>query len=131
MINKTKMRIPKKYHIAINEIMHDSTGYWIWLNDGYKSSDTMTHTIHEDNQRNALKALQTIIKVEEEETADTKADTNFKYIWSDSLEQLVVSEFYYNGKQYKWNDIDVVYYWIQSDDTFLMEVPLNATANKR
>ena len=64
MINKTKMRIPKKYHLAIDEIMHDSTGYWIWLNEDYISTETGTHTIHEYNQKDVLMQLKTIKLVE-------------------------------------------------------------------
>ena len=64
MINKTKMRIPQKYHVAIDEIMKDSTGYWIWLNEDYISTETGTHTIHEYNQKDALAQLKTIKLVE-------------------------------------------------------------------
>ena len=63
MINKTKMRIPKKYHVAIDEIMHDSTGYWIWLNEDYISTETGTHTIHEYRQKDVLLQLTTIKKI--------------------------------------------------------------------
>lgn len=67
MKNQTSIKIPKKYQVAIDEIIKDADGdYWVYLNDGYKSSDTMTYTIHEYTQKDVLKALQTIIKVEEE-----------------------------------------------------------------
>ena len=66
MKNQTSIKVPKKYHVAIDEIIKDVEGYWVYLNDGYKSSDTMTYTIHEYTQKDVLKALQTIIKVEDE-----------------------------------------------------------------
>lgn len=66
MKNQTSIKVPKKYQGAIDEIIKDVEGYWVYLNDGYKSSDTMTYTIHEYTQKDVLKSLQTIIKVEGE-----------------------------------------------------------------
>ena len=64
MENKTNLKVPKKYQIAIEEVQKDCTGYWIWLKEDYISSETGCHTIHEYTQKDALKALQTIVKVE-------------------------------------------------------------------
>ncbi len=55
-------------------------------------------------------------------------DNNFKYVWSISLNQMVVSQFYYKGHLYKWHDMDCIY-WHEVDDTrFFYEVPTNASS---
>ena len=65
MINRTNLRISeKKYGKIIDEIMHDSTGYWIWLNENYYSTETGCQTIHEYTQKDALAQLKTIKPIE-------------------------------------------------------------------
>ena len=125
MINKTKMIIPKKYHIAIDEVMHDSTGYWIWLNENYYSTETGCQTIREDTQKELLAQLKTIKPIENKEIE--KVD--FKYIYCDAINDMVIKEFYYKGDLYTFSLFDLVYY---SDDECKMfyEVPTNATPNK-
>lgn len=57
MINETKMRIPKKYQPMIKEIHRESDGVWVTLNDGFKSTNTDSHTIHETNQADAMEQI--------------------------------------------------------------------------
>lgn len=46
-----------------------------------------------------------------------------KHIYSNSLNCMVVKEFIYKGKHYTWNDTDCLYYWNESDETWLEEIP--------
>lgn len=129
MINKTKMRIPKKYHLAIDEIMKDSTGYWIWLNEDYISTETGTHTIHEYTQKDALAQLKTIKPIETKTESKEVGKVEFKYIYCDAINDMVIKEFYHKGDLYTFSLFDLVYY---SNDEHKMfyDVPNNAKPNK-
>lgn len=48
------------------------------------------------------------------------------YIYSDSLDEMVLKSFIYKGKRYIWNDLDCVYYNADSDEDWFMEVPETA-----
>lgn len=48
------------------------------------------------------------------------------YIYSDSLEQMVIRSFYYKNKHYTWNDLDCVYYSDESEEDYFFEIPDNA-----
>lgn len=50
----------------------------------------------------------------------------FKYIYSDSLNEMVVREFTYKNKKYEWDDLDLVYYNVDSDEDYFQEVPKGA-----
>ena len=50
----------------------------------------------------------------------------FKMMYSNSLDEIVIKEFIYRGKKYIWNDADCVYYWKESDENWFMEVPTDA-----
>lgn len=78
MINNTKLRIPKKYEHMIDEVNHDSTGYWVNLAEGYYSAETGCHTIHETSQKATLEQIRNIQK----ETYDLK-DVDGTYIATD------------------------------------------------
>lgn len=51
--------------------------------------------------------------------------TAMKHIYSESLGYMVVESFHWNGKLYKWNDSDCVFY-SDDDDDCLMTVPDDA-----
>lgn len=57
MLNNTTIKIPKKYEDRINEIYHDSYGYWVYLNRGYCSYNWACHTIHEDTHKDILEEI--------------------------------------------------------------------------
>lgn len=48
------------------------------------------------------------------------------YIYSDSLDEMVLKGFTYKGKHYTWNDPDCVYYQDDVDDEWYDEVPEGA-----
>lgn len=48
------------------------------------------------------------------------------YIYSDSLEEMVVKSFFYKKKHYTWNDFDCVYYEDSSDEDYLSDIPAGA-----
>ena len=50
----------------------------------------------------------------------------FKYIYSDSLNEMVVREFKKKKKKYEWDDLDLVYYNVDSDEDYFQEVPKGA-----
>lgn len=45
------------------------------------------------------------------------------YVYSNSLEKMVVKSFYYKNQRYVWNDSDCVYYSDDSDEDWFSEVP--------
>ena len=49
-----------------------------------------------------------------------------RYIYSHSLDDMVVESFHWNGKLYKWHDLDCVYYSEESDEDYWMTVPDDA-----
>ena len=47
--------------------------------------------------------------------------------WSDSLDEMVVSQFTWRGHLYVWDDIDCLYYdETAGDESYLMEIPEDA-----
>lgn len=47
-----------------------------------------------------------------------------RYIYSESLDEMVLASFIWHGHKYEWNDIDCVYYdETAGDESYLMEVP--------
>ena len=42
-----------------------------------------------------------------------------RYIYSDSMEAMVPSEVNYKGRTYLWADDDMVYYWEESDESYI------------
>ena len=51
---------------------------------------------------------------------------DMKYIYSESLNDMVVESFYWNGHHYTWNDTDCVFYNDKSDEDYWMMVPDDA-----
>ena len=49
-----------------------------------------------------------------------------KYIYSHSLDDMVVESFYCNGQHYTWNDADCVFYNDATEEDFWMTVPDDA-----
>ena len=49
-----------------------------------------------------------------------------EYIYSESLNDMVVKAFYWNGRHYTWNDADCVFYSDESDEDYWMTVPDDA-----
>ncbi len=62
MINLTSIKVPKKYHEMIEEIFHDSDGYWCYTERGYQAAgtDRGLHVIHEDTHREVLDQIRQI-----------------------------------------------------------------------
>lgn len=49
------------------------------------------------------------------------------YVWSDSLDEMVVKQFTYKNHVFVWNDIDCVYYdETAGDESYCMTIPENA-----
>lgn len=48
-----------------------------------------------------------------------------RYIYSESLDDMVVESFHWNGRRYAWNDEDSVFYSDKNED-YLMTVPDDA-----
>ena len=57
MINKTSIKVPKKYEERVKELFHDSDGYWLILNEEWCSDDYSLHIIHQDTQADVLMML--------------------------------------------------------------------------
>lgn len=127
MINRTNLKISeRKYGHIIDEVMHDSTGYWIWLNENYISTQTGCHSIHECTQKNLLASLKTIKPIE-----NNAKKPNFKYIYCYALDDMVIEEFYHKGTLYTFNIVDLVYYSNdENENKMFNEVPNDATPNK-
>ena len=53
-----------------------------------------------------------------------------KMIYSNSLDYMVVSGFYWKGMHYTWNDEDVVFWNDSVDDDFFWCVPDDAIIDK-
>lgn len=51
---------------------------------------------------------------------------DMEYIYSESLNDMVVKSFFWNGSHYTWNDADCVFYNDESDDDLWMTVPDDA-----
>lgn len=60
MKNQTTIIIPKKYQHMIDEIYHDSDGYWCYTAYGFYSPYMDCHTIHEDTQADILSRVRGI-----------------------------------------------------------------------
>lgn len=60
MKNNTSMKIPKKYHAMIDEIVKDSDGIWVYTAKGFYSPEMSCHTIHEDTQAEVLRVIRGI-----------------------------------------------------------------------
>jgi len=62
MKNETSIKVPKKYHKMIEEIYHDSDGYWCHTEKGYYAAgmDNECHTIHEDTHAYVLAQIRQI-----------------------------------------------------------------------
>lgn len=43
-----------------------------------------------------------------------------RYVWSDSLEKMVILRKEVKGKIYEWDDEDCVYYSVESDEDYFM-----------
>lgn len=50
----------------------------------------------------------------------------FKYIYSDSLDEIVIKQFTYKNKTYEWNVADMLYYNVDEDDDWFEEIPKGA-----
>lgn len=62
MINKTNIKIPKKYHHMIDEIYEEKgNGYWVELSEGFVSLEMECGYIHEFTQKDVLLQLNFII----------------------------------------------------------------------
>lgn len=48
------------------------------------------------------------------------------YIYSDSLDEMVVKSFFYKKKHYTWNDFDCIYYEDDSEEDYLSDIPAGA-----
>lgn len=62
MKNTTNIKIPKKYQHMIDEIFHDSDGYWGYTKNGYKFDDTECHTAHGNTQSELLQDIRSLTK---------------------------------------------------------------------
>lgn len=62
MKNYTNIKIPKKYEKSISSVHYEGKedGYWVYLRDGFISSETECSTIHEWTTKDLLNALKTI-----------------------------------------------------------------------
>ena len=67
MINKTNIRIPKKYQEGIEEVFHDSDGYWVHAKEGYNlaNTDFNVQIVQCDTQSQVLDEIRAIEKMEE------------------------------------------------------------------
>lgn len=60
-INFLEKYVPKKHHVAIEEVEKDSLdGYFIYLTNEYISTSTRCHTIREDTLKEIKKELKYI-----------------------------------------------------------------------
>lgn len=60
MKNRTKIKVPKKYEHMIEEIFHDSDGYWAYSNPGFEFEEMQCHTAHEDTQSRLLSVIRSL-----------------------------------------------------------------------
>jgi hypothetical protein len=60
MKNSTKIKIPKKYEPMLDEVYHDSDGYWAYSKDGFYFHDMDCHTAHEDSQKALLDVISSL-----------------------------------------------------------------------
>lgn len=51
------------------------------------------------------------------------------YVYSDSLEEMVIKSFWYNGHKYIWNDYDLVYYEESTEEGYFTSIPKGALIN--
>ena len=70
MRNKTSVNVPKKYQFMIDEVYHDSDGYWAYTNKGFRFNDTECHTAHGDTQSQLLQDIRSLGKCECDECTD-------------------------------------------------------------
>ncbi len=50
----------------------------------------------------------------------------FKYVYSDYLEKMIPFRFQFKNKTYEWNELDLVYYNIDTDEDYFEELPKGA-----
>ena len=69
MLNRTTLKVPKKYQPMINEIWQEDDGfsehgpsYWVAIADGYWSPDMQCRTLHESTQKEILMLIRNIEK---------------------------------------------------------------------
>lgn len=46
-----------------------------------------------------------------------------RFIYSNSLEEMVVRSFLYRNRRYVWSDCDCLYYSEESDEDYFSEIP--------
>lgn len=52
------------------------------------------------------------------------------YIYSDSLEEMVVKAFIYKGERFEWNDSDCLYYSELTDERWFECLPVSADSTE-
>lgn len=57
MKNNTTIKVPKKYVPMLDEIDHDSDGYWAYTKAGYYFPYMDCHTAHEDTQKELMRVV--------------------------------------------------------------------------
>lgn len=60
MKNLTNIQVPLKYQNMLEEIYHDSDGYWAYTKDGFYFKDMGCHTAHEDTQKDLLRVIRSL-----------------------------------------------------------------------
>ncbi len=48
------------------------------------------------------------------------------YVYSDSLNEMVIKAFLYRGEKFVWNDADCVYYSDDTDERWLYDLPVDS-----
>lgn len=66
VINKTTIKIPKKYHEFIEEVFQDSDGYWIHVKNEFTlaNTDFNVQIVKCDTQKQVLEEVRYIRKVD-------------------------------------------------------------------
>lgn len=60
MNNQTKIKIPKKYESMLDEVFHDSDGYWAISKKGYRFEQTECHTAHDHTQKFLMEYIRSL-----------------------------------------------------------------------
>lgn len=78
-LTNTNIKVPKKYHKMIKEIDYEGKddGYWAYLEEGYISPDTDSHTIHEYKQSDLLKIIRNVTPAD---GRDSKSVYELEYV---------------------------------------------------
>lgn len=58
--------------------------------------------------------------------AKKNLEKGMKYIYSNSLDDIIINSFWWQNKHYTWNDIDCVYYNDNDEEDYWMTIPDNA-----